>query len=196
MTPSPSPHMPTILVVDDEPQIQALICKTLAASHYKVLSPRHAAQASHLCAHHHEPIHLLITDVLMPDMHGYELASRVKALLPDIQVLYITGFDDSHLLHRLAPGETVAMLRKPFTMEELLKAVQDILALSPAECERRSRAASLPHPPPRNAAEPQEPTVLDDDHTIQARPIPGQMRTLSEPASSPEPRPPTSGPHP
>jgi len=131
VSPSPSSRTPpTILVVDDEPQIQALVCKALAQLNYTVLSSRHAVQAIQLCTHRQGPIHLLITDILMPSMHGRELASQVRALIPDIRVLYMTGFDDGHLLNRVAPGEELAMLRKPFKMDELLKTVQQILAPS------------------------------------------------------------------
>jgi DNA-binding NtrC family response regulator len=121
----------TILVVDDESSIQQLACRILAMHGYTALDPRHAVHAIQLCKQHPEPIHLLLTDVLMPYLHGYDLATQAKSLRPDIRVLFMSGYEDSHLLTRTAPGESILFLQKPFSADDLLKKVREALADQP-----------------------------------------------------------------
>ncbi|MFM8552639.1 MAG: response regulator [Nitrospiraceae bacterium] len=117
----------TILVVDDELAIQQLACRILALHGYTALDPRHAVHAIQLCKQHPEPIHLLLTDVLMPYLHGYDLAAQARAMRPGLRVLFMSGYEDSHLLNRATPGESIMLLKKPFTADELLKKVREAL---------------------------------------------------------------------
>lgn len=122
-----NPERPTILVIDDEPAIQRLACRVLTNQGYTVLEPRHAVHALQLCKQHQEPIHLLLTDVLMPYMHGYDLATRACALHPEMRVLYMTGYEETHLIERVPIDEDVVVLRKPFSPDELIKKVRLVL---------------------------------------------------------------------
>ena len=120
----------TILVVDDEPAIQQLACRILTMHGYRTLDPRHAVHAIQLCKQYQEPIHLLLTDVLMPYLHGYDLAIQARALRPDMRVLFMSGYEDSYLLNRVAPGEAITLLQKPFSADDLLKNVREVLSVS------------------------------------------------------------------
>lgn len=122
-----STESPTILVVDDEPAIQQLIVAILAPQGYKVLEARHAIHALQLCEQHPGPIHLLLTDVLMPYMNGRELVSCALATRPQMRVLYISGYEDGLLIRGLDLEEGVAFLQKPFSPGALLQKVCDVL---------------------------------------------------------------------
>lgn len=118
---------PTILVVDDEPAIQHLVAAILTGQGFKVLKARHAVHALELCKQHPEPIHLLLTDVLMPQMNGRELASHALALRPQMRVLYISGYEAGILMKGFDLEGEVAFLQKPFSPGALLQKVRDML---------------------------------------------------------------------
>lgn len=122
-----STESPTILVVDDEPLIQRLLVAILAPQGYKVLEARHAIHALQLCEHYAGPIHLLLTDVLMPYMNGRELVSCALAARPQMRVLYISGYEDGLLMQGLNLEEEIAFLQKPFSPGALLQKVRAIL---------------------------------------------------------------------
>ncbi|MDE3243868.1 MAG: response regulator [Nitrospirota bacterium] len=117
----------TILVVDDEPAIQQLLVAILAPQGYVVLEARHAIHALQLCEHYPDPIHLLLTDIVMPYMNGRDLASYALAVRPQMHVLYMSGNDDGLLMQDLDLEEAVAFLQKPFSPGVLLQKVRDIL---------------------------------------------------------------------
>lgn len=114
---------PTILVVDDEPAIQEFIAAVLGRQGYRVLKARHADHALELCKEHPDPIHLLLTDVVMPQMNGRELATHALAIRPQMRVLYISG-NEAGILHE---DDKVALLEKPFSPGALLEKVRDTL---------------------------------------------------------------------
>jgi two-component system cell cycle sensor histidine kinase/response regulator CckA len=118
----------TILVVDDDPEVLALAVDVLQMARYTVLwteDPRHALQ---LVRAHAEPLHLLITDVVMPLMSGLELAAEVRAIRPEVKILLMSAHrteDIEDYRARLAPGEP--FLDKPFTLPALERAVRAAL---------------------------------------------------------------------
>jgi DNA-binding NtrC family response regulator len=118
---------PTILVVDDERAIRELICRVLALHDYTVLEARNVIHALQLCQQYPGPIHLLLTDVLMPFMHGRDLAGHAQVLRPELRVLYISGYDGGLLTQGCRANEEVAFLQKPFGPDALLEKVRDIL---------------------------------------------------------------------
>ena len=118
---------PTIMVMDDELAIQNLASRILTNHGFIVLEPRHAVHALQLCKQHQKPIHLLLTDVLMPYMHGYDLATKARALHPEMRVLYMTGYEETHLIERVPAEEDVVVLKKPFSPDELIKKVRLVL---------------------------------------------------------------------
>jgi CheY-like chemotaxis protein len=83
--------------------------------------------ALEFCTRHEGPIHLLLTDVIMPQMNGRELGERVRTLCPDIRILYMSGYtDDAVVLHGVL-AEGMAFLQKPFTAEVLARKVREVL---------------------------------------------------------------------
>ena len=126
-SPTPKPAE-SILVVDDDPEVLALAVDILEMARYTVLSaadPRHALR---LVRTHAEPIHLLLTDVVMPLMNGLQLAAEVRALRPEVKILLMSAYRTKEIEEyrtRLAPGGL--FLDKPFTVSALEGAVRAVL---------------------------------------------------------------------
>lgn len=118
----------TILLVDDDHAIRRLAALILEAEGYKVLSATHSDEALLICDKYHGPIHLLLTDVRMdPFMDGCELAKCVRLLRPDIQVLYISGNANNHMVqHEVEVGKAI-FLPKPFGPVELIETTRSVL---------------------------------------------------------------------
>ena len=117
----------TILLVEDETSLRELIRECLEDTGYAVLEAQHGTEALELCERYEGPIHLLVTDVVMPRMGGRELGERIRALRPDLRVLYMSGYtDDAVVLHGVL-AEDMAFLQKPFTVEALALKVRELL---------------------------------------------------------------------
>jgi two-component system, cell cycle sensor histidine kinase and response regulator CckA len=119
---------PTILAVDDDRSILGLLDSALTAAGYRVLLANGGRSAIELYESAKAPIHLLLTDVIMPDLTGPVLAERLRAHQPDLQVLFISGFHDADLVQRFVTARGFTLLPKPFTVEALLRVVQESLA--------------------------------------------------------------------
>ena len=117
----------TILLVEDEDVVREPVRRVLSQNGYTVLEARHGGEALQVCEQHEGPIHLLVTDVVMPRMSGRELAERLASLHPGMKVLYISGYTDNAIAHRgvLEPG--TAFLQKPFTPYALALKVRQVL---------------------------------------------------------------------
>lgn len=131
---SPSPAAPsgplhgteTVLVVEDEEAVRDLAVRVLKACGYQVLVAEGGLMALELSALHEGPIHLLLTDVVMPQMGGPELASRLQDRRPETSVVFMSGYTDEAIVqHGLpAPGK---ILSKPFTIEALTHKIRAVL---------------------------------------------------------------------
>jgi len=122
----------TILLVEDQEQVRHVATAILKRSGYHVLVASNAAEAFYLCEEHRGQIHLLLTDVVMPQMSGVELAKRVLLEHPESSVLYMSGYtDDSVVRHGVLESE-MAFLQKPFTPETLTMKVREVLNSSSA----------------------------------------------------------------
>jgi two-component system cell cycle sensor histidine kinase/response regulator CckA len=122
------PHTVTVLVVDDEASVLALVRTMLWRAGYTVLEASGGEEALRVAAGHGGPIHLLLTDVLMPDMNGYEVAEKVVALRPDIRVLYMSGYRDKVIVESTGRQLSNApMIRKPFTQHILIDRIAETL---------------------------------------------------------------------
>lgn len=117
----------TVLLVEDEPEIRRFIVRVLAIQGYQVQEAHDGTQALALCRQHPDPIHLLLTDVVIPDTSGPELAVNVQALRPQVRLLYISAFDTGLLRQNFGLNARAAFLQKPFDAEDLLKKIQDAL---------------------------------------------------------------------
>jgi CheY-like chemotaxis protein len=117
----------TILVVEDDAQVRQVVCGILRRNGYAVLEARGATDALTLADRHAGAIHLLLSDVVMPQMSGPELAKRIAARRPDTKVLCMSGYtDDSIARHGLSQSQ-VAYVRKPITPDTLAVRVREIL---------------------------------------------------------------------
>jgi CheY-like chemotaxis protein len=112
----------TVLVVEDDPAVFSLVRAVLADSGYVVLAAGSPDDALRLVDGHPHPIHLLLTDVVMPRMNGPELARRVRARRPDTKVLFMSGYSDEGVLEADA-----ALLQKPITPGALLRRLREVL---------------------------------------------------------------------
>jgi DNA-binding NtrC family response regulator len=123
---SPS-GLETILVVEDEPIVRLSIRDTLQINGYCVLEAKDTQEALHFCVHYTEPIHLLITDVVMPGMSGRALADRFISLRKDMRVLFISGHPGDAIARHGVVHPNAAFLPKPFTPDALARKVREIL---------------------------------------------------------------------
>ncbi|MDP2045750.1 MAG: ATP-binding protein, partial [Deltaproteobacteria bacterium] len=117
----------TILVVEDEDALRTLLCRFFRLYGYNVLEARHGGEALLICERHPGPIHLMITDVVMPQMSGRELADRLAPLHPEMAVFFISGYTDRDLTGYGAPGSSQHFIPKPFRPMDLVKKVRDFL---------------------------------------------------------------------
>jgi DNA-binding NtrC family response regulator len=122
---------PTILAVDDDPAIVSLLDLSLREAGYNVLLAGGGREAIGAYESSAGPIHLLLTDVIMPDLTGPVLAERLRARQPDLRVLFISGFHDADLVQRFVTRKGFTLLPKPFTVDALLRVVEDSLLTAP-----------------------------------------------------------------
>lgn len=117
----------TILLVEDEPGVRQLVRDTLLEHGYRVLEAGQPEQALALALAHTGPIHLLLTDVIMPHMNGRDLYQKVTANRAGLKVLYMSGYTDDIIAHHHVLDQDVAFLQKPFTVYSLLQKVRAVL---------------------------------------------------------------------
>jgi CheY-like chemotaxis protein len=115
----------TVLLVEDEEGVRRLSRRLLEAHGYHVLEASGGEQALEFAARYPDPIHLLLTDVVMPGMSGPEVAGQIQALRPKTKILFMTGYSDSTVTG-LAPD--APLLQKPFTPDALAHRVRETLA--------------------------------------------------------------------
>lgn len=117
----------TILVVEDEEAVRSLISQVLRERGYQVLEASDGADALQLASGFASPIHLLLTDLVMPRIGGRELAGRLCPLRPDIRVLYVSGYSDQVLFGAADLGPEAAFMQKPFSPDTLARKVRELL---------------------------------------------------------------------
>jgi two-component system, cell cycle sensor histidine kinase and response regulator CckA len=117
----------TILLVEDEDVLRGLLAKFLRLYGYTVLEARHGGEALLTCERHPGPIHLMVTDVVMPQMSGRELADRLTPLRPEMKIFYMSGYTEDALVRHGVADLSVAFLQKPFKPIELARRVHAVL---------------------------------------------------------------------
>ncbi|MFN7964855.1 MAG: PAS domain S-box protein [Acidobacteriota bacterium] len=117
----------TVLVVEDEEAVRSLTCQVLRSKGYAVLEARHGADALDVVTNHPQPIQLLLTDLVMPQIGGKELAQRLMADRTDLRVLYVSGYSDQILFGAEDLGSAATFLQKPFSPDRLARKVREIL---------------------------------------------------------------------
>jgi CheY-like chemotaxis protein len=127
MPDEPNNNSKTVLVVDDEPEIRKLVSAMVGQFGYHVLTADSGEHALKLYQNHKAPIELLIADVIAPGMSGPMLADKLTALQPNLKVLYISGYDNTHVVQKYVVERGHVLLPKPFTVEELQTKIQQLL---------------------------------------------------------------------
>jgi CheY-like chemotaxis protein len=117
----------TLLVAEDEDGVRALICEVLRGLGYRVLEAPRPEVAVGMIGAENGPVHLLLTDVVMPGMDGRQLAERLTALQPGLRVLYMSGYTGEAIARHGVLEQGTRLLQKPFTPEVLARTVREAL---------------------------------------------------------------------
>ncbi len=128
-TPAPqsSAGTETVLVVEDDVAIQAVMARILRSGGYRVFTVSGGKQALALCREGTVHVDLLITDVVMPEMSGKQVADRLVGMIPGLKVVYMSGYTDNAIVHHGVLDEGVRLIAKPFSAEIVLRAVREAL---------------------------------------------------------------------
>jgi PAS domain S-box-containing protein len=117
----------TVLLAEDEKLVRKFVRSILESNGYTVLEAQHGSEALRLALQHPGPIHLLLTDMVMPLMDGKLLAQRMLGLRPGIRVLYMSGYSENAVVHHGVLESGMAFIEKPFTVERLARKVREAL---------------------------------------------------------------------
>lgn len=123
----PCGHNETLLLVEDEISVLELAETMLKQLGYRVLAANSPAEAIHIAEQHPELIDLMISDVIMPELNGRDLANRIRALFPDLPVLYMSGYTANIITDRGFLDKDVYLIQKPFSKKELAIKVREVL---------------------------------------------------------------------
>ena len=138
----PSPGHETILLVEDEENLRRLARQSLETQGYSVIDAADGASAIKISQAHKGPIHLLLTDVIMPGMNGRELANQLSPTRPEMRVLYMSGYTENHIGHNGTLDQGITLLQKPFTLPALKAKVREVLDTTlPQEIQMSARLA-------------------------------------------------------
>jgi two-component system cell cycle sensor histidine kinase/response regulator CckA len=116
-----------VLIVEDEETVRKLAMRMLKGLGYRVLAAPEGGGALLLCEEFKEPIHLILTDVVMPGMSGRKLVDRLKEIHPEMKVLYMSGYTDNAIVHHGVLEEGTNFIQKPFTLDGLARKVREVL---------------------------------------------------------------------
>jgi two-component system cell cycle sensor histidine kinase/response regulator CckA len=126
-TPSAEKGSETILVVEDESGVRDLVVDVLESAGYTVLAASDGEKAEKLCQKHPSPIHLLITDMVLPRMSGRDVAVKCSQYHSKAKVLFMSGYTDDVIFHSGALDPGMAFIEKPFTPDTFLRKVREVL---------------------------------------------------------------------
>jgi CheY-like chemotaxis protein len=117
----------TILLVEDNDQVRELAHAILVRHGYTVLVAENGREALDIFGTFEEPVHLLLTDVILPKMNGKDLYNQISGLNPDVRVLYMSGYTDDVIASQRVTGEGGGFIQKPFSIQSLTTKVRKIL---------------------------------------------------------------------
>jgi CheY-like chemotaxis protein len=124
----------TVLLVEDEDAVRSLSGLVLRQSGYHLLEAGSGQEATRVAGEHGGPIHLLVSDVVMPGVGGPQLAERLRPLHPEMKVLFVSGYTDDAVMRHGVEEDLVPYLQKPFSPVALAQKVREVLdARSPSE---------------------------------------------------------------
>lgn len=121
----------TILIVEDEEGVRNLVAKVLSHAGYHVLACGTADEARGYCREHSGPIHLLLTDVVMPQVGGMELARELAVLRPEMKIAYMSGYSESAIVRNGLLDADTAFIEKPMTPAVLCEKIREFLSDPP-----------------------------------------------------------------
>ena len=121
---------PTVLLVDDEDALRRVMHRQFEKEGYRLLEATNGEEAEFMAEEYNEPIHILVTDVVMPGMTGPQLAGRLAALRPEIKVLFVSGYPHNSQEWGDVLDRQWNFLPKPFSASEFLGRVRTLLAAS------------------------------------------------------------------
>ena len=128
MAPPLTLEIETILLCDDEPSIRSLVRRLFTRHGYQVLEAQNGKHALEVAKSYHGIIHLLLTDVMMPELNGPDLAEQLRAVRPDVRVIFMSADFTDGLLSSV---DGCPLVQKPFDLTTLLEVVDDSLAQPP-----------------------------------------------------------------
>jgi CheY-like chemotaxis protein len=117
----------TILVAEDEKEVRKLSVQILKRQGYRVLEASNGVEALKIFEQQKDPVHLILTDVVMPHMGGKELADRLRSICPKIKVVFTSGYPDRALAQKARSDSHLDFLGKPFSPAGLLQKVREVL---------------------------------------------------------------------
>ena len=126
--PSPASSHETVLVAEDNEMVRRLARQILERQGCRVIEAEDGQDALNKMAAHDGPVHLLLTDVVMPDMDGKTLAGRVSETHPDLKVLFMSGYTENVIAHHRVLKEGVNFIQKPFSVRALIEKVREVLS--------------------------------------------------------------------
>lgn len=134
-----------VLVVEDDLAVRATICRSLSRHGYRILEAGNGIEALRL-ASKHTGIHLVITDVVMPQMSGHQLAVELSALNPDLKIMFMSGYSEDTVFCKIVGEQNVAFLQKPFAAIDVAKCVRDLLDGTPRLSQETGKLAARAAP--------------------------------------------------
>lgn len=124
---APRPHAPVILLVEDECMVREITGQVLAHAGYRVLESASGREALQKASEHEGRIDLLLTDVVMPEMNGTELAHQMRHQQPELVTVFMSGYAEHEVLHKMKMT-SAHHIQKPFTVDTLLSRVAEALS--------------------------------------------------------------------
>jgi len=119
----------TVLLAEDQPSIRGVLRESLESKGYKVLEAQDGLQALEIAEHHAGAIDVLVTDVIMPQLRGLDLAKRVTELHSDVRVIFMSGYSEDALLeNRLLSQKNMTLIQKPFDPDDLVRTIRESLS--------------------------------------------------------------------
>ena len=139
------PLSPTILLVEDDPAVREVTREALEIGGYRVLEASGPEEAAHIAAEPSTQVDLLLTDVVMPGMSGFDLARRVGEMRPDLVTIFMSGYGENDATPLPMHGVLRDRIQKPFTVDSLLSRVAYALA-SRWDAGKGTRPMEFPSP--------------------------------------------------